>query len=433
MLKELWKTRPLESWAKCKELRLNAYREIANAHAEGKLVATGSVGASVILASGLGPYVHLGAEPYGASIATDPALSQLCTEAYEARNFARDTCSYFRNYLGSMWVDKFSFGGPFPRPDLIVTSHICDTHAKWFQVVAENFEIPWFSLEIPPPYHEALLEDRVEYMAGLVYDCIEWMEKTFHKKYDDERFIEAIHTECETESLFAEICYLNQAVPAPLDQKQLFTFYAPSAAFRYKKESVDFYRFLRDEVEDRVKNKIASVATERCRLIHDSQPPWYFMGLYRVLEQYGAVCVGSQYCFAFAHFEIDKDGIWKPAKTPRQLGLELKNRDDAVRYYARKTVNKPIWIGVFGMATDKSSQVLQIIQQWKANGLIIHLNRGCEGLAGQQLETKLACQQAGIPTMTYEGNMGDKREFDEAQTIDRLESFMENLGLKKQI
>src|SRR3972149_4621872 len=101
MLKQLWQTRPLESWAKCKELRLNAYREIANAHAEGKLVATGSVGASVILPSGLGPYVHLGAEPYGASIATDPALSQLCSETYEARNFARDTCAYFRNYLGS--------------------------------------------------------------------------------------------------------------------------------------------------------------------------------------------------------------------------------------------------------------------------------------------------------------------------------------------
>mgnify|MGYP001606822850 FL=1 len=115
------------------------------------------------------------------------------------------------------------------------------------------------------------------------------------------------------------------------------------------------------------------------------------------------------------------------------MGIELKNRDDAVRYYARKTVNKPIWAGVFGLANDKSSQVLQIIQQWKANGLIIHLNRGCEGLAGQQLETKLACQQAGIPTMTYEGNMGDKREFDEAQTIDRLEAFMEGLGLKKQI
>lgn len=431
MLKQLWKTRPLESWNKCKELRVKAYQEIANAHAEGKLVATGSVGCSVILPSGLGDYVHLGAEPYGASIATDPTFSQLCSEAYESRNFARDTCSYFRNYLGSMWVDKFHFGGPFPKPDVVITSHICDTHAKWFQIVAEHYGIPWYAIEVPPPFANSGVEAQVEYMAGIVYDCIEWMEKTFKRKYDDERFIEAIHNESETESLFAEICYLNQAVPAPLDQKQLFTFYAPSAAFRYKRESVEFYRFLRDEIEDRVKNHIASIATERCRLVHDSQPPWFFMGLYRILEQYGAVCIGSQYCFAFAHFDIDEEGVWKPAKTPRQLGIQLKTRDDAVRYYARKTVTRPIWKGVFGLASHKSSQVLGLIRQWRGDGLIIHLNRGCEGLAGHQLETRLACQQAGIPVMTYEGNMGDKREFDEPQTIDRLESFMESLGLRK--
>ena len=30
--------------------------------------------------------------------------------------------------------------------------------------------------------------------------------------------------------------------------------------------------------------------------------------------------------------------------------------------------------------------------------------------------------------MTFEGNMGDEREFDEAQTVSRIDSFMETLG-----
>jgi benzoyl-CoA reductase subunit B len=33
--------------------------------------------------------------------------------------------------------------------------------------------------------------------------------------------------------------------------------------------------------------------------------------------------------------------------------------------------------------------------------------------------------------MTFEGNMGDSREFDETATLSRINSFMETLGMKK--
>jgi benzoyl-CoA reductase subunit B len=33
--------------------------------------------------------------------------------------------------------------------------------------------------------------------------------------------------------------------------------------------------------------------------------------------------------------------------------------------------------------------------------------------------------------MTFEGNMGDEREFDEQATLNRIDIFMESLGLKK--
>jgi benzoyl-CoA reductase subunit B len=33
--------------------------------------------------------------------------------------------------------------------------------------------------------------------------------------------------------------------------------------------------------------------------------------------------------------------------------------------------------------------------------------------------------------MTYEGNMGDEREFDEKAVMTRMDIFLESLGLKK--
>jgi benzoyl-CoA reductase subunit B len=39
--------------------------------------------------------------------------------------------------------------------------------------------------------------------------------------------------------------------------------------------------------------------------------------------------------------------------------------------------------------------------------------------------------EAGYPVMTFEGNMGDEREFDLNRTMARVDAFMETLDLKK--
>jgi len=71
----------------------------------------------------------------------------------------------------------------------------------------------------------------------------------------------------------------------------------------------------------------------------------------------------------------------------------------------------------------------RIAKEWKLNGIMLHYNRGCEGLSVGIAENRLALIDEGFPVMTFEGNMGDEREFDEAKTASRIDSFMETLGL----
>ena len=47
------------------------------------------------------------------------------------------------------------------------------------------------------------------------------------------------------------------------------------------------------------------------------------------------------------------------------------------------------------------------------------------------MENRQAMAKAGIPIMTFEGNMGDEREFDEVRTQGRVDAFMEQLGLRR--
>lgn len=75
--------------------------------------------------------------------------------------------------------------------------------------------------------------------------------------------------------------------------------------------------------------------------------------------------------------------------------------------------------------------MIAIARQAKLDGVLLHYNRGCEGLSLGIAENRLALQEAGFPVMIFEGNMGDEREFDEAQTLQRIDTFMETLDLKK--
>ena len=75
--------------------------------------------------------------------------------------------------------------------------------------------------------------------------------------------------------------------------------------------------------------------------------------------------------------------------------------------------------------------MVRIAKEWKLDGVMLHYNRGCEGLSVGIAENRLGIQAAGYPVMTFEGNMGDEREFDEARTVGRIDTFMESLGIKK--
>ena len=67
----------------------------------------------------------------------------------------------------------------------------------------------------------------------------------------------------------------------------------------------------------------------------DTQPPWGFLKVFRYLEQFGAVSIGSLYTFGLIGIWEDKpDGTWGPRTTPMQKGETISNRDQALRILA---------------------------------------------------------------------------------------------------
>jgi len=432
---KIYETRPLKCWGKTKELREEYYRDYARAGEKGGHRWAGSGIAFDALVNSLGDnFYQLTGEPYGASVSLSPELSLKCLEAVESKGFARDLCAYMRNYWGSLLINHYAFGGEFPKPEFNFTSHFCCMHSKWYQWAAEEEGVPFFGID----YAMGEVNDiktrrhRVDYVVNQCYEALEWLEKVTGEKSDDERLIRAVRNECEATSLWAHICTLNKAVPAPIDEKTLFSFYLFLVLMKSKPQVANLFRELKAELEDRIQNKIAALANERCRLIHHSQPPWPFLEVFRYMESYGAVSIGSYYTYCLgAAWELDDQDHLVPAKTPWERGQDIKTREDAIKALAEWNVMyRPIAHATY-TAEPLIKGVLSIVRDWKADGAIMHYNRGCEGTSLHVAEVRQALLKAGVPVTSYEGNHADAREFDIGSTMNRIDAFMESLELKK--
>jgi len=425
-----YKTETLKCWNKAKEIRNNFYKDYANAHENGGIRWAGGAWSFGAIPCGLGKDVFpITGEPYGASIAFNKEFSIRCLEAAEKKGYARDLCSYMRSYWGSIILDEFAFGGKFPKPDFMWQDHICCSHSKWYQVASElEGGVPTYSIDVAVGPYKDVTKSKIDYLVSQMHDGIDWLQKVTGREYNDDLLIEAVYDECRATSVWAEICELNKTVPAPLDEKSMYSLYVLGTLMKHSKVVADFYEELLDEVKYRVANQIAAIPHERCRLMSDTQPPWGFLNVFRYLEKFGAVSVGSLYTFGLIGVWEDKpDGTWGPRTTPQQKGIKIETRDQALRILADWNLSKPEWQHFYSPHL-KSDMMIRIAKEWKIDGVMLHYNRGCEGLSLGIAENRLALIDAKYPVMTFEGNMGDEREFDEAKTTSRINSFMETLG-----
>jgi benzoyl-CoA reductase subunit B len=422
--KTKYPTEPFKCWKKAKELRDTYYRDYAIAHEKGGLCVAGSGATCLAVCNGLGWDVHfLPGEPYGASCAAVEPFARECLEAVDKAGYASDLCSYMRNYWGSVMIGKMILADgtitKWVKPDFLFSYHHCCTHGAWYRRVneLEGGDIPMFMYDHPTSYHGTGKKKSIDdYITNQLLEAIPWMEKVTGRKFNDETMIEAIRNECETSELWGEIVEYQKAIPSPMSEKTAYTFHGLTAIRPMDYRTVALMRELRDEMRDRVERGIADVPGERFRILHDSNPPWAFLQIFRYMErEYGVVSIGGLYTFGLhGAWDIDKKGNMVVTKVPWERGMPMKTREDAIRAYL-----------------DIKQRFFQYFNANNVDAVFIHLNRGCEELAMGQMENRISLLEAGIPVVTYEGNMADPREFDLMRTREKIDAFLEGRGLRK--
>jgi len=427
---ERYETKPLECWQKMKELRRDHVRHLWKSREKDEPLIIGTAEIFQSLPAGLGDYAGFGLGPNFGGIIRDRDLTIKCLEALEVRGFGRDICGICRVNLGSMFlgIQTRSRSGEAVKPDFCYQLHACEPLGKTTQLMSEEYNIPYFIVEMPFVGREGC----TKYLISQMQDAIEFMEKVTDREYDDERLIEAVYNEWRSMVLWARVCELNKAIPAPIDLRHLASLIMPLWTGKHRRDTAEFYQMLFDEVQDRVQNKISARGLERCRLMHFGQWPWYLPSLLRFPERYGAVFIGADVSFGtYGAFVAQEDGSWKTAKTLEEQGIELKTREDALRSLVELYMFDSPMIRSFFLFSSKSREHLKMLEDWHADAAVFNLAYDCKGVTAAQMETRLAFQKKGVPSLLYEVSSADPRDFTESQIINRFESFLETLGLGK--
>ncbi len=400
--------RKIKAAAKMKEIMTAYYIDAKTAEQTGRKVAWITSGGPVepLIAMDIIPVYP---ENHGAMIGASKMGVELCRKA-EEMGYSSDLCSYARSDIGCAPVNGGPIGG-LPKPDMLVCcNNICGTVLKWYEVQARYFNVPLFILDTPFT-HVGFSAEAKKYVKSQILEYIKFLENATNKKFDYDRMQEVGKLSLEGQRLWQAVLDMAVQRPSPLSAFDAFFHLALIVTLRGTRQTVDYYRLLLDEMQERAAQKIGAVADEKYRLLWDNLPIWYRMKwLSEKFAAAGACLVADTYTTAWC-------GSMKYIKEDDFLETMAEG-------YSRIYLN----IGVDQMA----EQVIAMAEKYGVDGVVMHSNRSCKPYSfGQYDIQRIVGEKMGIPTLMIEADMVDERSFSEGQVETRIEAFIEVLKQKK--
>ncbi|HPV49760.1 MAG TPA: 2-hydroxyacyl-CoA dehydratase [Smithellaceae bacterium] len=385
-----------------KDLMMVYYSEAKSAKITGRKVAWITSGGPVepLIAMGVIPIYP---ENHGAMIGASKMGAGLCEKA-EAMGYSNDLCSYARSDIACATVNGGPIGG-LPRPDMLVCcNNICGTVLKWYETQARYFNVPLFILDTPF-CHTGYSEEAARYVRSQIDEYISLIEEVCGRKYDFERLRKVGLLSFEGQKLWQAVLDTAAVRPAPMSAFDAFYHLALIVTLRGTKTAVRYYQNLLAQMKDRVSRGIGVVPGEKYRLLWDNIPIWpRVRWLSQKFASHNACLVADTYTSAWC-------GSMKYIDENRFI-------DSMAEAYTRIYLN----IGVDEMAKT----VIEMIDKYDVDGLVLHSNRSCKPYSFGQLDIeRIVGEQRGIPCLMLEADMVDDRSFSESQIATRIDAFME--------
>ncbi|MDH3740130.1 MAG: benzoyl-CoA reductase subunit B [Hyphomicrobiales bacterium] len=342
----------------------------------------------------------------------------------EKAGHSEDVCTYVKSDIGMMAKGNIGPNGKkLPDPDVLLLSYTgCFTFMKWFELLREQYKCETIFLQTPYMADGKVTPNMIEYMVKqLKEDVIPKLEQVSGVKFDIDRLREYLRKSAKAEDDLVYILQSAKNKPSPIDAYFGGIYYVGPifGAFRGTDDAIDFYRFLREEVDQRIAAGLGPVtpdgpmAEEKYRLVVEGPPNYTnFRQFWKMFYEEGAVVVASSYSkvggtydFGFRH---DPD---RPLETLAEYCLGV---------YTNRSLP---------MRVD---MLTNYVNEYEADGLLINSIKSCNSFsAGQLLIMREVEKRTGKPAAFIETDLVDPRYFSAANVKNRLESYFQMVEQKR--
>jgi benzoyl-CoA reductase/2-hydroxyglutaryl-CoA dehydratase subunit BcrC/BadD/HgdB len=352
-------------------------------------------------------------ENHGAMLGTTRLSTEYIPYA-NAAGYSPEICSYLTSDVGAYLKKETPLTKAYdiksiPKPDVLVyNTNQCRDVQEWFSYYSREFNVPIMGVNAPKAV-DVLEEHHIKDAESQLQAMVEPLEKISGNKFDPKALSEAVRMSKEATDLWKDVLDTAMNIPSPLTFFDGTIHMGPIVVLRGLSKAVDYYKELKAEMEERVKDGVAAVDNEKFRLYWDGMPIW---GKLRSLSQQfyllRTCVVASTYCNSWIFDSFDpKKPFYSMAKAYTEIFI---NRSERV----------------------KEKYMADLVEKFKIDGIIFHDSRTCPnnsnaryGMPGRMRE------RFGIPSLIISGDLNDLRCYSEEQAKTNIEAFIEQLEESK--
>ena len=337
---------------------------------------------------------------------------------------SEDVCTYVKSDIGMMAKGNIGPNGKrMPDPDVLLLSYTgCFTFMKWFELLREQYKCETIMLHTPYMGDGKITPNMVQYMVKqLKEEVIPKLERVSGVKFDIDRLREYLKTSVKAEDDLVKVLQSAKTKPSPIDAYFGGIYYIGPmfGAFRGTQDAIDYYKFLRAEVEDRVAKGLGPVTPdgdmgkEKYRLVVEGPPNYTnFRQFWKMFYDEGAVVVASSYTKVGGVYDL---GFRHDPDNPLETLAEY-----CLGVYTNRNLPQRI------------DMLANYINEYEADGLLINSIKSCNSFsAGQLLIMREVEKRTGKPAAFVESDLVDPRYFSAANIKNRLESYFQMIEQKR--
>jgi benzoyl-CoA reductase subunit B len=344
--------------------------------------------------------------------------------AAEKLGHSEDVCTYVKSDIGMMKSGNVGpTGQRLPNPDLLLLSYTgCFTFMKWFELLREEYRSPVAMLHVPYQADGRITDAMRTYVVDQLRQVvIPKLEQVTGRAYDEDRLKAHLALSAQAEDDLVWVLQSARNMPSPIDAYFGAVYYVGPifSAFRGTLDAVDYYRELREEIAERIRDGKGPVTPdgdmerERFRIVVEGPPNWTsFRQFWKMFADEGAVAVASTYSKVGGVYDLGfRHDPNRPLETLAEycLGcytnLSLPTRIDLLTRY---------------------------VADYRADGFLINSVKSCNSFSAGQLHILREVEaQSGRPGAFIESDLVDPRYFSAANIKNRLESYFQMLDQKR--